>query len=77
MPWFRALQVLEPDAPPVPLIGLPFESVFPAEPLAPPELAAPPALLPELPPELCANAKEKLPSRRLKIIANNFMAFPH
>jgi hypothetical protein len=69
------LEVLEPGAPPVPLIGLPFESVFSAEPLAPPELAARPAMLPELPPELCANAKEKLPSRRLKIIANTSWRF--
>jgi hypothetical protein len=54
VPWFRALDVLEPGAPPVPLIVLPFERVLPAEPLAAPELAAPPALLLELPPELCA-----------------------
>jgi hypothetical protein len=63
----------------VPLIVLPFESVLPVEPLAAPELAAPPALPappPELPPELCARAKDVLPSSRIRIIADNFMAFP-
>jgi hypothetical protein len=69
------LEVLEPGAPPVPLIVLPFESVLPVEPLAPLELAAPPALPPE-PPELCATAKEKLPRSRLSITANNFMTIP-
>jgi hypothetical protein len=53
VPWFKALDVLEPGAPPVPLIVLPLERVVPAEPLAAPELAAP-ELPPELPPELCA-----------------------
>ena len=76
VPWFRALDVLEPGAPPVPLIVLPFERVLPAEPLAAPELAALPALPPELPPEPCAHATDKLPNSRLIIIANTFMAFP-
>jgi hypothetical protein len=77
VPWFRALDVLEPGAPPVPLIVLPFERVLPAELLAAPELVAPPALPPELPPELCAYAMDKLPNSRLIIIADSFMAFPH
>jgi hypothetical protein len=76
VPWFRALEVLEPGEPPVPLIVLPFESVFPAEPLPAPELAAPPAAPPELPPELCARVKDVLPSSRLRITANNFMGIP-
>ena len=76
VPWFSAFDVLEPGEPPVPLIVLPFESVFPAEPLAAPELAAPPAAPPELPPELCARVKDVLPSSRLRITANNFMAIP-
>jgi hypothetical protein len=76
VPWFRALDVLEPGEPPVPLIVLPFESVFPAEPLPAPELAAPPAAPPELPPELCARVKDVLPSSRLRITANNLMAIP-
>jgi hypothetical protein len=76
VPWFRALDVFEPGEPPVPLIVLPFESVFPAEPLPAPELAAPPAAPPELPPELCARVKDVLPSSRLRITANNFMGIP-
>jgi len=67
--------VLVPGAPPVPLIALSFESVFPAEPLAAPELAAPPAAPPELPPELCARVKDVLPSSRLTMTPNNLMAF--
>jgi hypothetical protein len=71
VPWLNALDVLFPGEPPVPLIVLPFESVFPVEPLAAPELAAPP----ELPPELCARVTDVLPSIRVRITANNFMAF--
>jgi hypothetical protein len=71
------LDVLEPGAPPVPPIVLPFETVLPAEPSAALELAALPALAPELPPELCAYAMDKLPDSRLIIIVNTFMAFPH
>jgi len=63
---------MEPGVPPVPLIVLPFERVLPAEPLA-----VLPALAPELPPELCAYAMDKLPNSRLTIIANTFMVFPH
>jgi hypothetical protein len=77
VPWFKALDVLEPGAPPVPLIVLPFERVLPVEPLAAPELAALPALPPELAPELCAYAMDKLPNNKLIIIVNSFMTFPH
>jgi hypothetical protein len=76
VPWFRALDVLEPGAPPVPLIVAPFESEVPAELLAAPELAAPPALPPEAAPEVCAHAMEKLAKSRLTVIANSFMTFP-
>jgi hypothetical protein len=58
VPWFRASDVLEPGEPPVPLIVLPFESVFPAALPAPLGLAAPPAPDPELPPAPCACANE-------------------
>jgi hypothetical protein len=71
VPWFSALDVLGPGDPPVPLIVLPFDNVFPLEPPAPLALEAP--LAP--PPELCPSAKEKLPSSTLRTIANAFMAF--
>jgi hypothetical protein len=72
VPWFKALDVFEPGEPPVPLIVLPFERVLPA----PLPLAAPVALPPDPPTELCANAEDKLANSRLTNIANSFMAFP-
>jgi hypothetical protein len=58
VPWFKALDVLDPGEPPVPFIVLPFESVLPVAAPAPLELVAPPALPPELPPTPCAPAIE-------------------
>lgn len=49
VPRFSAFDVLGPGAPPVPLIVLPFESVFPEVPLVP-------ADVPPEPLELCATA---------------------
>lgn len=58
-PVIHAFDALDPGDPPVPLMVLPLESVFPApdpvEPAPPMPAAAPEA--PELPP-LCASAKE-------------------
>ena len=76
VPWFKALEVLEPGDPPVPLSVLPFESVLPTAPPAPLEPAAPPPPDPALPPAPCACADERLASRRPRIMANCFMRVP-
>jgi hypothetical protein len=61
VPWLRALEVLGPGEPPVPLMVVPFDRAVPAAPPAPVELV-PPELAPVLPPpellplDPCANA---------------------
>jgi hypothetical protein len=68
VPWFRAFEVLGPGVPPVPLTGLPLDSVLPPAPPAPLEEAAP------LPPELVpdgACAKVVLPASKSRIVAAN------
>jgi hypothetical protein len=72
VPWFSALDVLEPGAPPVPLSVLPLESVLPVTPPVPLVLAEPP---PELPLAPCACAKEQLQSNRLSITAKSFITY--
>jgi len=54
VPWLRAFEVLDPGAPPVPLMVLPFETVDLRAPVAGLELLAPA----DTPPVLCDSERE-------------------